>query len=181
MRAIAVLVCLGLLAACGGLPPIVPPPSMVTRSLHAEPDRVWEAAQEVLREHGHGVQRLDAAHGVLETDWFSINPGYEANLLVTAQEDRYSQCGKPSLGQAFQGKEVRLRVLVAPATKKDETALTIQATFQTGQYLGLPMAIGSPRAMVFCRSTGWLENELAVRIQIEALGGLDRLRGGGSR
>ncbi len=154
---------------------------MVTRSLHAEPDRVWEAAREVLKDEGHTLRYQDAAHGVLETDWFPINPAYEANLLVTVQEDRYSQCGKPRLGQAFQGKEVRLRVQLSPSVKKDETALTIQATFQTRQYLGLPMAIGSVRAMVFCRSTGWLENELAVRIQVEALGGLDRLRRGGSR
>jgi hypothetical protein len=181
MRPLAVLICLELLAACGGLPPAVPPPSIVTRALRAEPDRVWGAARDVLREEGHEIQRQDAAHRVLETDWLAINPDYSANVLVTGQEDRYSQCGKPRLGQAFRGKEVRLRVQVSPSVKTEETALTVQATFRTGQYLGLPMAIGALRAHVFCPSTGWLENELAVRIQLAALGGLDRLRRGGSR
>ncbi len=180
MRSLPVLICLGL-AACGSLPPSVPSPSMVTRSLHAEPDRVWEAAQAVLREEGYRIQAQDEAHRVIETDWLSMNPEYGSNLVVTVQEDRYSQCGKPRLGQAFSGKEVRLRVQVSPSVKNDETALTVQAAFRTGEYLGLPMAVGGPRAMVFCRSTGWLENELALRIQVEALGGLDRLRRGGSQ
>jgi hypothetical protein len=182
MRVLIILLGGALLAACAGLPRVSPPPSTVTRSLRAEPERVWEAARDVLQEQGYRLQRQDRGAGVLETDWFPVNPEYEAGILLTAQEDRYSQCEKPRLGQAFRGKEVRLRFQVSPSVKKGETAVTIQATFRTTQYVGVPMATGEPRALIFCRSTGWLEDELAVRVQLQALGGqLDRIRRGGPR
>lgn len=176
-----VLIAVALLAGCRGLPPVPPSTAVETRRLRAEPDRAWESAREILAEHGYAIRRQDRAAGVLETDWFALNADYSASLLVTEQEDRYSECPRPGLGQAFRGKEVRLRLEVSPSVKKGETAVTVQATFRTKQYVGLPLAAGGVRAMVFCRSTGWLENELAVRIQVHALGGLDRLRRGGSR
>jgi hypothetical protein len=176
-----VVIAVALLAGCGGLPPVPPSSSVETRRLRAEPDRAWESARDVLAEQGYTVRRQDRGAGVLETDWFAINPGYSASLLFTEQEDRYSECARPGLGQAFRGKEVRVRLEVSPSVKKGETAVTVQATFRTKQYVGIPIAAGGVRAMVFCRSTGWLENELAVRIQVHALGGLDRLRRGGLR
>ncbi|MFB3816329.1 MAG: hypothetical protein ACE147_01585 [Candidatus Methylomirabilales bacterium] len=176
-----VLIAVALLAGCRGLPPVPPPSPVETRRLRAELDRAWESAREVLTEQGYVVRRQDRAAGVLETDWFPINPEYSASLLFTEQEDRYSECDKPGLGQAFRGKEVRVRLEVSPSVSRGETAVTVRATFRTKQYVGVPMAAGNVRAMVFCRSTGWLENELAVRIQVQALGGLDRLRRGGSR
>jgi hypothetical protein len=183
MRRLAtVLICLELLAACGGLPSMPAPAPPVTRRLRAEPTRVWQAAREVLLEHGHEIRREDRSAGVLETEWFAINPDYAASILVTGQQDRYSECAKPGLGVAFRGKEVRLRLQVSPSVSREETALTLQATFRTKQYLGLPMAAGEPRALIFCRSTGWLEDELAIRIQLRTAGEqLDRLRRGGSR
>jgi hypothetical protein len=176
-----ILIAVALLAGCGGLPPAPPPSTLETRRLRAEPDRTWESARDVLAEQGYAIRRQDRAAGVLETDWFSINPAYSASLLMTEQEDRYSECDKPGLGQAFRGKEVRVRLEVSPSVNKGETAVTVQAAFRTKQYVGMPMAAGGVRAMVFCRSTGWLENELAVRIQVHALGGLERLRRGGFR
>ena len=103
----AILLVAGLLAGCRGLPPEPPASSLETRRLRAEPDRVWAAAQEIVAEQGYTIRRLDRGASVLETEWFPINPDYSANLLVTAQEDRYSECAPPRLGQAFRGKDAR--------------------------------------------------------------------------
>ena len=35
-----------------------------------------------------------------------MNPDYQASFWVTEQQDRYSECGKPRLGQAFDLDEV---------------------------------------------------------------------------
>jgi hypothetical protein len=172
-----------LAGACGGGLPQGPPPAVVeTKRLRVEPRRTWEAAEALLTDQGYTLRRRDRAAGVLETDWHVINPDYNSTLLVTGQDDRYSECGKPGLGRAYGGKEVKLRLEVSPSVRKGETALAVQAVFRTAQYLGLPMAVGQPRGFAFCRSTGWLEDELAVRIQVQAVTDqLDHLRRGAPR
>jgi hypothetical protein len=181
-RLFAVVLCLELLGACGGLNPGVPPVSVVTRRLRAEPHRVWEAARQVLGQQGYQIVQEDRDAGIFETDWARMNPEYQASFWVTEQQDRYSECAKPRLGQAFEGKEARLRLQLSPSVKPDETALAVQASFRTTLVRGGRTAVGQAPPRVFCRSTGWLEDELAVRIQLVALGGrLDRLRRGGHR
>jgi hypothetical protein len=178
-RIFAVVLVLELLAACGGLPP-VPPASVVTRRLRADPVRAWQAARQVLDHQGYQIVQEDRSTGTLETAWSPINPEYRASFWLTEQRDRYSQCAKPGLGQAYEGKEGRLRLQVSPSEKPDETALAVQATFRTALARG--SSGGHARPRVFCRSTGWLEDELALRIELVALGGrLERLRRGGHR
>jgi hypothetical protein len=181
-RLFAIVLCVELLTACSGLPTGVPPASVVTRRLRAEPGRVWDAARQVLDQQGYQILQEDRSAGILETDWSATNPAYQASFWVTEQQDRYSECSKPGFGQTFAGKEARLRLQVSPSLKPDETELTVQAGFRTTLTRGRGVAVGHTPPRVFCRSTGWLEDELAVRIQLVALGGrLDRLRRGGHR
>ena len=177
-RLIAIAVGLALLAACAGRTPSGALLAPETRRLSAEPARAWEIAIQVLTEQGYPLEVRDQEAGLLETAWIPSNPGYRATLFVTEHEDRYSDCGKPGFGRAFQGKDVQLRLQVSPH-RRGGTSLTVEARFRSRRYLGAPMAIGAPRKDFPCHSRGRLEDELAGRIQLQVWGEqLDRLRRG---
>ena len=177
-RLLAFAVGVVLLAGCAGRMPSGTVSAPETRRLQADPERVWQIVLQVLAEQGYPIEWRDQTAGVLETAWVPSNPGYSATLFVTEHEDRYSDCGKPGFGRAFQGKEVLLRVQISP-TRRGGTSLTVHASFRSRRYLGAPMAVGSPREDFPCHSRGRLEDELAGRIQLQVWSDqFDRLRRG---
>lgn len=170
-------VCLGMLAACGGLEPRRHTPQEFRR-VEADFDQAWEAAVRSLMERGYDIRTIDRAAGIIETGWLTINPDYTATVLVTEREDRYSTCGKPGLGQAFRAKEARLALALQPI-RRGETGLRIKAFFRTQRYSDAPLWGNRPLGDAECNSRGRLEEELKVEVQLRALSDqLERLRRG---
>jgi hypothetical protein len=170
--------CLPLITGCGGIPPGASPPQE-SRRLEAEYDQAWEATIRTLVERGFDIRRMDRPSGTIETGWLFINPDYSATVFVTQQEDRYSLCGKPGLGQAFRGKEARLE-LVLRSVRRGETAIHIAAFFRTHRYSDSPLRANRPLGDVACNSRGRLEEEVQVQVQLRAISArLERLRRGG--
>ncbi len=165
-----------LLTACGHQPP--PPTAQhETRRLEADFDQAWEAAIRVLTEHGYQLIVANQPSGILQTDWQTINPEYAASVFVTQHEDRYANCGKPGLGQAFQGKQALLE-LALTQTRRRSTEVTIRARFRTHRSTDL-LWRGGRQETVECQSRGRLEDEVAMLIQLQLVGEhLERLRRG---
>ncbi len=170
-------VCLGILVACSG----VPPPNAVrpeSRRLEAEFDQACDAAVRILTERGYDIRRIDRAQGIIETGWKIINAKYAANIFLTQHRDRYSECGKPGVGWAFQGKQARLDLALLPI-RRGETDLRIEAFFRTQRYSGVPLLTDGPGEDVPCYSRGRLEEEVRVEIQLRTFSDqLDRHRRG---
>jgi hypothetical protein len=178
MRRLALAtVSLGLVVACGGVEPAREAPQEFRR-LEADFDQAWEATIRALMERGYDIRTMDRSARTIETGWLTFNPDYAAGVFVTQQEDRYSACGKPSLGQAFRAKQVRL-VLTFQPMRRGETGLRTEAFFQTRRYTDTLLWGNQPLGDLECNSRGRLEEELRVDIQIRALSDqLDRLRRG---
>lgn len=153
-----------LLAGCGGLTP-APQLAGEGRRLEAELEPAWEALVRALLERGFAFRRLDPQAGTLETTWTTLNAAYAASVLVTESDDRYSQCGRPGIGQAFRGKTARVLGMLAPHPRSG-TQLVLRAEFRTQHYSTL--GPGSDRLLgaAECRSRGRLEDELAVQTQV---------------
>jgi hypothetical protein len=166
-RIAAAVLCAGALIACGGVPPQGRPPQEARR-LGADFDRIWDAALRILAERGYEIAQSDRTSGTIETAWFPINPDYSASVLVTRNEDRYSACGKPDVGQSFRGKQVRLTILLSPA-RRGATDLTVRAEFRTEARSGLSLLSERPGDEHACRSRGRIEDEIAVETQVRAL------------
>ena len=96
--------------------------------MEADFDQVWEAAVRTLLQRGYNIRTVDRSIGTIETGWTTVNPDYAATIFVTEHEDRYSLCGKPTLGQAYRAKQVRLVVTLQP-TRPGETGLRTDAVF----------------------------------------------------
>jgi hypothetical protein len=164
MRRLAVTVaCLGVLAGCGGKSPRSYPVPEVAR-VTADLDRTWEAVHRVLTERGYALQSEDRAAGVIETAWLVNNPAYSSDILVTQNDDRYSDCGKPGVGKADHGKDVRLTVAFATPSP-GQTDVLVRAAFRTTRSATLSSATGT----VACRSRGRLEEEVLVETKVRAL------------
>lgn len=168
---------LGVVVACGGLEAHRDAPREFRR-LEADFDQAWEAAIQTLKDRGYEMRTTDRSVRTIETGWSTFNPEYAATVFVTQQEDRYSFCGKPGIGQAFRAKQVRLVVTFQP-TRPGETGLRTEAFFRTQRYTDTLVLANRPLGEVECTSRGRLEEELRVEIQIRALSDrLDRLRRG---
>ena len=178
MRAVTLaVICVGLLAACGGVTPRRPASQQFHR-LEADFDQAWEAAVRTLTERGYEIRAIDRAAGVVETGWLIINPKYSATVFVTEHEDRYSACGKPALGQTFDSKQGRLSVMLQPI-RRGETGLRAEAFFRTQRYLDFLFWSHRLLGDVECGSRGRLEDEIWLQIQFRALSEhLERLRKG---
>jgi hypothetical protein len=163
MRRLALTVaCLGVLAGCGGKSPRnypVPEASRVAVDL----DRTWDAVRRVLTDRGYEIQSEDQAAGVIETAWVANNLAYSSNILITQNEDRYSDCGKPGLGKVDHGKYARLTLSVVPSGP-GQTDVVVRAAFHTTRS-NLFGATGT----VECRSRGRLEEEVLVETKVRAL------------
>jgi hypothetical protein len=169
--------CMVLLPACGTKQPGASP-AKETRRLEAEFDQAWEATLWTLAERGFEIRRLDRGAGIIETGWLTINPDYTSTVFVTQQEDRYSLCGKPSLGQAYRGKQARLELELRPV-RRGEADIQVAAFFRTHRYTDAPLLGDRPRGEVECRSRGRLEDELQIQVQLRAFSAaLERLRRG---
>jgi len=164
MRRLAVaVVCLGVLAGCGGRIPRSYPVREVSR-VAADLDRTWEAVRLVLTERGYELQSEDRTAGEIETAWLAINPDFTSNIFVTKNEDRYSDCGRPGLGSADRGKHARLTVHLATPSP-GQTDVRVRAAFRTARSFILSAAPDT----VECRSRGRLEEEVLVETQVRAL------------
>ncbi len=164
MRRLAVaVVCLGVLAGCGGRSPRSYPVPDVSR-VAADLDRTWEAVRRVLTERGYELQGEDRTAGAIETAWLVINPDFTSNIFVTKNEDRYSDCGKPRLGKADRGKHAHLTVHLATPSP-GQTEVRVRAAFRTTRSASLSAASDT----VECRSRGRLEEEVLVETQARAL------------
>jgi hypothetical protein len=178
MRILAVTaVCAGILVACGGVQPHRGTPQDFRR-LDMEFGQAWEAAIRTLVERGFDIRTIDPKAGIIETGWLTINPEYASTIFVTEQEDRYSTCRKPDLGQIFRTKQARL-VLTVSSVRRGETALRAEAFFRTERYSDVPLWSNRPLGDEECGSRGRLEEEIKVQIQLRALSEqLDRIRRG---
>jgi hypothetical protein len=178
MRRLALVTAsLSVVVACGGIEPVKDTPREFRR-LEADFDQAWEATIRTLKDRGYDIRTMDLSARTIETGWLTFNPEYAATIFVTQQEDRYSICVKPGLGQAFRAKQVRLVVTLQP-TRRGETGLRTEAFFQTRRYTDTLLWANHPLGDVECTSRGRLEEELRVEIQIRALSDhLDRLRRG---
>jgi hypothetical protein len=163
-RLAASVLCLGMLGGCGATSPRAHPVPE-SRRLEAEVEDLWDATCRVLAERGYDVQRADRAAGVLETAWRTQNPEYSANVFVTKNEDRYSDCGKPGLWESYRGKHVRVTVHLAPAGRR-QTEASVRAAFRTDR----ASVFSGSTASLACRSRGRLEEEIAIESQVRALG-----------
>jgi uncharacterized lipoprotein len=141
-------------------------------------DQAWDAVVRVLAERGYETRQEDRGARTIETEWRTINPDYTAGILVTQNEDRYSVCGKPGLGQTFRGKQVRLTVVLAPV-RRGATDLAVHADFRTDRRSSLSLSSNASGDEVACLSRGRLEDEIAIETQVRALGDhLNRTRRG---
>ena len=165
-----------LLAGCGAAPR-GPQPAPETRRLEADFDLACEAVIRVLGERGYDLPHTDRTAGVIETDWLSTNSDYAASIIVTEHQDRYSDCGKPGLGELFRGKRTRVNVTLSPG-RRGETDLRIDASFRTQRFSGL-LRWNRPLGEWPCRSRGRLEEELALQMKLWLLSEkLERIRRG---
>ena len=178
MRRLAVAaICAGVLVACGGMERHRYT-SRDFRRLDVEFGQAWEAAIRTLIERGFDIRTIDRNTGIIETGWLTINPEYAATIFVTEQEDRYSTCGKPVLGQAFRTKQARL-ILTLSAMRRGGTGLHTEAFFRTQRYSDALLLSNRPLGDEECGSRGRLEEEVKVQIQLRALSDhLERLRRG---
>ena len=178
MRRLALtVVCAGILVACAGAE-LHRHVSRDFRRVEADFTQTWEATIRTLGDRGFEVLASDRAGGRIETGWLTINPGFDATVFITDQEDRYSICGKPVLGQAFRTKQARL-ALTLSAVRQGESALRVEAFFRTQRYTDA--IFWSDRALgdEACSSRGRLEEEIRMEIQLRALSDQrDRLRRG---
>lgn len=167
------LVCLGLLNGCGGRNPRsyqVPE----VRRLEADIGSVREAAHRMLADRGYQARESDPATGAIETDWHTVNADYSASVLLTRNEDRYSDCGKPGLGKTYRGKQARLAVSLS-AVGTNQTDVVVRAAFRTERR----SLFSSAPTVLECRSRGRLEEEFLLETQVRALANvLHRLRRG---
>ena len=178
MRTLAVAaMCAGGLVACAGMEP----PRQASRDfrrLGVDFAQAWEGAIRVLSDRGFEIRKIDRTTGVIETGWLSINPEYAATIFMTEQEDRYSTCGRPLLGQAFHAKQARLVLTLSPIRRGD-TSLRAEAFFRTQRYLEAPIWFSQLLGDEECGSRGRLEEEIKVQIQVRVLSDqLERLRRG---
>jgi hypothetical protein len=162
-RLAAALLCLGMLSGCGAKSPrAYPVPE--SRRLGAEVEHVWDAACRVLADRGYDIQRTESAAGVIETEWRTQNADYAANVFVTKNEDRYSDCGKPGLWESYRRKHVRVTVNLAPVGKQ-QTEVSVRAAFRTER----TSLVSQSPAPLECRSRGRLEEEIWLESQVRAL------------
>lgn len=157
------MVCVAVLGGCGGRHPRnyqVPE----SRRLEADLGSAWEAASRVLTDRGFHILESDRAAGVMATDWLTVNADYSANVFLTQNQDRYSDCGKPGLGRSHRGKQARL-VLSLSAVGPNHTELLVRAAFRTER---TNIFASSPTALE-CRSRGRLEEEVLIEAQVRAL------------
>ena len=167
----------GILIACGGME-LHRHVSRDFRRVETDFSQAWEAAIRTLGERGFEVLASDRAVGTIETGWLTINPEFAATIFTTDQEDRYSACGKPALGQAFRTKQARLALSLS-TVRQGETALRVEAFFRTQRYTDAIFWSNRPLGDEACSSRGRLEEEIKVQIQLRALSDhLDRLRRG---
>ena len=178
MRRLAVAaICVGLLAACGGMGPRRQS-SQEFRRLEADYAQAWEVTLRTLTERGYAIRTADRDAGIIETGWLTINPEYAATVFVTEREDRYGSCGRPPLGQAYRTKQARLILALRPM-RHGETGLRVEAAFRTQRYSDPPLLGGRPLGESDCSSRGRLEEELKLEIQFRALSDqLERIRRG---
>jgi hypothetical protein len=178
MRELAIAaICAGVLVACGGLEPHRHT-HQDFRRLEVDFGQAWEATVRTLIERGFDIRTIDRNAGTIETGWLTINPDYAATIFVTEQEDRYSTCGRPALGQAFRTKQARLVMTLSP-TRRGETGLRAVAHFRTQRYSDAPLWANRPLGDAECSSRGRLEEEIKVQIQIRVLSDqFERLRRG---
>ncbi len=178
MRAFALAaVWAGLLASCGGIPPVRRPPQDFRR-LEASFSQAWAAAIRTLTERGYDIRTADREAGIIETGWLTINPEYAATVFVTEQEDRYATCGRPALGQAFRAKQARLTLTLVPM-RRTETGLRVEAFFRAERYTDAPLVSDRSLGEVECSSRGRLEEEIKVAVQLLAIREqVERLRRG---
>ncbi len=170
-------ICAGVMVACGGMESHRHTPRDFRR-LDVDFDQALEAAIRTLIERGFDIRTIDRHAGIIETGWLVINPDYAATIFVTEQEDRYSTCGKPVLGQAFRAKQARL-ILTLSLVRRGETGLRAEAFFRTQRYSDAPLWSNRPLGDEECSSRGRLEEEIKVQIQLRALSDeLERLRRG---
>jgi len=171
------VVCAGILIACGGAE-LHRHVARDFRRVEADFSQAWEAAIRTLGERGFEVLASDRPSGMIETGWLDINPGFVATVFTTDQEDRYSTCGKPVLGQAFRAKQARL-ALTLSAVRQGETALRVEAFFRTQRYTDTILWSDRPLGDEACSSRGRFEEEIRMEIQFRALSDRrDRLRRG---
>lgn len=177
MRVSLLPVVLGLLllAGCGGMAP-KPQAAPEGRRLEAEYEQAWDALVRVLLERGFAFRQLDPRTGNLETTWATVNAEFAASVLVTQSDDRYSQCGRPGIGQAFREKSARILGVLGPHPRSG-TQIVLRAEFRTQRYSTLGPGPDKLLGMEECRSRGRLEDELAVQTQVRAVQErLDRMR-----
>lgn len=178
MRRLAVAaICLGALAACGGVeaPRHIP---QDFKRLEVNFALAWEAAVRTLIERGFDIRTIDRDAGIIETGWLTINPEYAATIFVTEREDRYSTCGRPGLFRAFRGKQARL-TLTLRAMPPAESGLRAEASFHTQRYSHVFLWSDRLLGDVECGSRGRLEEEMRLQIQLRAISEqLQRLRRG---
>jgi len=178
MRTLAVAtVCAGVLVACMGTEPHRSA-ARDFRRLDVDFGQAWEGAIRVVLERGFELRTIDRNSGTLETGWLTINPDYAATIFVTEQEDRYSTCGRPVLGQAFRAKQARLVLSLSPV-RRGETSLRAAAFFRTQRYSHAPLWSNRPLGLEDCSSRGRLEEEIKAQIQLRVLSDeVERLRRG---
>jgi hypothetical protein len=168
---------LGLAAGCATVDSSGKPP-LEFRRIEADYDHTWEAALRTLAERGYVVQRADRQAGQIETDWRLTNPEFEATVIRTRMGDRYSNCGKPGIGQAYRTTEGKLQ-LILERGPQGSTRLRVDATFQTYRYSLFPSPSEKPLGVTPCASRGRLEDEIRVEIQVRAIAAqLERMRKG---
>jgi hypothetical protein len=178
MRALAVaVVSAGVLVTCAGME-THKHTSGDFRRLDTDFSQAWEGAVRILIERGFDIRTIDRNAGIIETGWLTINSEYAATIFFTEQEDRYSTCGRPVLGQAFRTKEARLALTLSPA-RRGETNFRVEAFFRTQRYSDALLWSNRPLGDEECSSRGRLEEEIRVQVQLRALADrLDRLRRG---
>jgi len=169
--------CMGLAAGCATADSSWKPP-VEFRRIEADYDHTWEAALRTIAERGYVVQRADLQTGRIETDWRLTNPEFEATAIRTRMGDRYSNCGKPGIGQAYRTTEGKLQ-LILERGPQGSTRLRVDALFQTFRYSLFPMASEKPLGVTPCPSRGRLEDEIRAEVQVRALAAqLERMRRG---